>query len=426
MTALKRLVNSTATYALANVINSAIPFLLLPVLTRVLAPAEYGVVAMFTTVITVFSAFTGLSLHGAVSVRYFNKETNHPRFVGTCLAVLSCSTAFVLGIVWILSEFFSDLVGLPRAWLLLAVVGSGFQTLINIRLVMWQVKGVAVRYGIFQILQTLFNLGVSLWLVVYVEMGWEGRGVGVLVALFIFGALAVSSLFWSGLASRSVDRKYLRASLKFGIPLIPHSVGGMMTAISDRFILVALIGMGATGSYVVGAQVGMVIGLLADAFNKAFGPHLLNELQRLGGKSDLALARQCIVVFVGLLLLSSFFVFCVPFIYKLFIGPEYYDSLIVAQLVGFGNAFLGMYYVVSGFIFYSEKTGLLARLTLICGVFNLGMTYLFVLVFGAVGAAIGYCIIQFVFFLGALRLCQTVSPVPWGKAFVSLLGKRSS
>ncbi len=426
MTALKRLVNSTATYALANVINSAIPFLLLPVLTRVLAPAEYGLVAMFTTIITVFSAFTGLSLHGAVSVRYFSAKTDHPRFVGSCLVVLSCSTTIVLTVVWVLSEFLSDLVGLPETWLLLAVLGAGFQALINIRLVMWQIKGVAIRYGFFQILQTLFNLGFSLWLVIFVGMGWEGRGWGVLFALFIFGALSLFSLFWSGLASRHINREYIRASLKFGIPLIPHSLGGMMTAISDRFILVAVIGLAATGSYVVGAQVGMVVALLADAFNKAFSPYLLKELQRLGGKADLALARQCILIFSGFLLLSSVFFFFVPLIYKLFIGREYYESLIVAQLIGVGNAFLGMYYVISGFIFYSEKTVLLSKLTFFCGVLNLGVTYLMVLALGAVGAAIGYCFIQVVFFYGALRLCQSVCPVPWGKAFFSLLGTRGS
>jgi O-antigen/teichoic acid export membrane protein len=426
MTALKRLVNSTATYALANVINSAIPFLLLPVLTRVLEPTEYGLVAMFTTIITVFSAFTGLSLHGAVSVRYFNTETDHPRFVGSCLAVLSCSTAIVLTVVWILSDFLSGLVGLPRAWLLLAVLGASFQALINIRLVMWQIKGVAIRYGFFQVFQTLFNLGFSLWLVIFVGLGWEGRGWGVLSALLIFGAIAVFSLFASGLASRHISGEYVRASLKFGVPLIPHSVGGLMTAISDRFILVALIGLASAGSYVVGAQVGMAVALLADAFNKAFAPYLLRELQRLGGRADLALARQCIVVFAGFLFLSCLFVFCAPLVYKIFIGLEYYESLVVAQLIGFGNAFLGMYYVVSGFIFYSEKTALLSKLTLICGVLNLGITYLMVLALGAVGAAIGYCVIQMVFFCGALRLCQSVCPIPWGKAFLSFLGIRGS
>ena len=120
------------------------------------------------------------------------------------------------------------------------------------------------------------------------------------------------------------------------------------------------------------------------------------------------------------------FVFFVPLVYKVFIGSEYDESLRVAQIVGFGNAFLGMYYVVSGFIFYSEKTVLLSKLTLTCGVLNVGMTYLLVLAQGAVGAAIGYCVIQVVFFCGALRLCQSVCPVPWGGAMLSFLRTRGS
>ena len=43
------LVGNAAIYTLANVTNSAIPFLLLPVLTRVLSPEEYGLVTIFAT-----------------------------------------------------------------------------------------------------------------------------------------------------------------------------------------------------------------------------------------------------------------------------------------------------------------------------------------------------------------------------------------
>jgi O-antigen/teichoic acid export membrane protein len=211
MTALKRLVGSTAIYAMANVINSAIPFLLLPVLTRVLAPEEYGVVAMFTTVMAVLSAVTGLSMHGAVSVRYFNSQTNHPRFLGSCLVLLSCSTSIVLAFMWVMGGIFSEWVGLPEKWLLLAVLASSFQTLIYIRLVMWQVKGQAVRYGFFQVIQTLVNLGVSLWLIIIADLGWEGRVLGIFVALSVFGVLAVFSLWLKDLMQLSFDRKYIRA-----------------------------------------------------------------------------------------------------------------------------------------------------------------------------------------------------------------------
>lgn len=420
MSLISRLFGSVMTYALANVLNSAIPFFLLPILTRVLSPEQYGLVTIFTSLMAVFSVFTGLNLHGAVSVRYFDKETNHPSFVGACFAVLAASTTIVLFLVWVLSGLLTKWTGLPVVWLLAAVLASALQTVIYVRLVMWQVKGDAAFYGLFQICQTLVNLGLSLWLILKVGMNWEGRVIGIVGALLLFGILAFFNLQRSGFIDWRLDRPYVQAALRFGVPLVPHSIGGMMMAMSDRFVVTALAGLGATGAYAVGAQVGMVVGLLADSFNKAYGPHLLRELQGREGKVDVALARQCLFVFAGFLGLALFFVVLVPLVYMFFVGEKYQASLLAAQWVGFGNAFLGMYYVVSGFVFYSEKTWLLSRLTLICGLVNVLLTYLLVGLLSAVGAAVAYCIVQILFFCGALHLSQKVCPIPWRDALCSL------
>lgn len=49
---IKRLIHSSlfrsaGIYTITQMINSAIPFLLMPVLTRYLTPTDYGIVAMF-------------------------------------------------------------------------------------------------------------------------------------------------------------------------------------------------------------------------------------------------------------------------------------------------------------------------------------------------------------------------------------------
>lgn len=413
MSSVRTLVRSMATYASANIVNSAIPFLLLPVLTRVLSPAEYGAVAMFTTLMTVLSAFTGLSLHGAVSVRYFSKDTDHPRFVGTCLAVLGVSTFVVLLIVWLFSAPLSNSINLPLPWLLAAVLGSAIQAIINIRLVVWQVKGEAVRYSFFQVSQTLLNLSLSLCLILAFGMGWEGRGVGMVVAISIFGALAIFSLQFSGRIIWNPDRDYIKAALRFGIPLIPHSLGAMMMSMSDRFIIMYLLGATATGNYAVGAQVGMLVGILADAFGKAFAPHLYGGLKDADDSARLKIARQCLVAFLFFLLLAVIYVMVLPYVYQLLVSEAYGASLEVAQIIGFGNAFMGMYYVVSGFIFFSEKTGILSRLTISIGLLNIGLTFFLVDYMGVLGAAWSYTATQFLFFLGAWYIANRVYPMPW-------------
>ena len=85
-----KLFGNAAIYLGANILNAGIPFLLLPILTRVLTPADYGTVAMFGIVLSVLGAFTGLSVHGAIGVRYFQlgkKELSE--YVGTCVGILA-------------------------------------------------------------------------------------------------------------------------------------------------------------------------------------------------------------------------------------------------------------------------------------------------------------------------------------------------
>ncbi|MGY2221498.1 lipopolysaccharide biosynthesis protein [Pseudomonas gingeri] len=407
------MLNSTATYALANVINSAIPFFLLPVLTRVLAPTEYGVVAMFTTVIGVLSAFTGLSIHGSVSVRHFDSNTDHPRFVGACLGVLAMSTSLVLLVVWLMAGSLVQSTGVPEGWLLVAVLVSAAQVIVQVRLVIWQVRNEVLRYGLFQILQTALNLSLSLGLIFLFGLGWEGRALGITVAVFLFAGLALYGLQSRRLVRWSLDRDYIRAVLRFGVPLIPHAVGAMMIAMSDRFIITHLLGIGVTGAYAVGVQMGMVVGLLADAFVKAFGPHLFSELKTRDSSSGLRMVRQCAVVFAGFLALAVGYVSVLPYLYPFIVGEQYSTSLPVAQLIGFGNAFMGMYYVVAGFLFFFERTVPLAKLTLTVGLLSVALTYSLVTWVGVIGAAWAYVLVQFMFFLGAWYLAQKVFPLPW-------------
>lgn len=414
MTGLRQLLGSTATYISANVVNSAIPFLLLPVLTRVLTPAEYGTVTMFTTAISVLSAFTGLSMHGAVSVRYFDKDTDHPRFVGTCLAILASSTALVLLAVWLLAAQLARWTEVPQGWLLLAVLGAAIQSIIQIRLVMWQVKNKAVHYGVFQISQTMLNLALSLGLILTVGMGWEGRTLGIVIAIFIFGALALYSLQSGRLVRWQWDVEYAKASLRFGVPLISHSMGGMMIAMSDRFVVTSILGVKEMGIYAAAMQVGSIIGFLADAGNRAFAPWLFQVLSCNDPNINARIILYTYLLFVIMPLVALLFGATAPVMLKLMVGERYRDSADVVLYIAMGGAFGGMYYLVANYVFFSEKTGWLAAATLISGVVNVAMTWWLVNAHGAVGAAQAYMLAQVLCFLVVWVLAARSHPMPWG------------
>ncbi|MCA6417299.1 MAG: oligosaccharide flippase family protein, partial [Cytophagales bacterium] len=55
------LLKSSFVFTASNALNSAIPFLLIPVLTRYLSPSDYGIVSIFQVVATMLISFAGLN-----------------------------------------------------------------------------------------------------------------------------------------------------------------------------------------------------------------------------------------------------------------------------------------------------------------------------------------------------------------------------
>ena len=83
-----KLAKDSLVYTFADVINKAIPFLLLPVLTHYLAPDDYGVIAAFGSFMGVVSMFISLSMNGAVSVNYYILEKSElAKYVASVLSI---------------------------------------------------------------------------------------------------------------------------------------------------------------------------------------------------------------------------------------------------------------------------------------------------------------------------------------------------
>jgi O-antigen/teichoic acid export membrane protein len=78
-----------------------------------------------------------------------------------------------------------------------------------------------------------------------------------------------------------------------------------------------------------------------------------------------------------------------------------------------GNAFMGMYYMVTNYIFFSRRTGLLSTLTISIGVLTVVLSWFLINSYGIKGAAIGFMLGQASLFVGAWILSNYCVPMPW-------------
>lgn len=415
-------VGTASIYLLTSALSAAIPFLLLPVLTRVLSPADYGIVAMFGLMLAVFGAFTGINVHGAISVRYFQLGREElAAYVSTCLAILAASTA-VTGLVVVLAgSWLSELTSVPADWLLVAVVVAGLQFVVNVRLSLWQVTGRAHAYGALVLSQGFLNAAASLLLVLAIGMGWEGRVIGQVLAACCCAAIAIWHLWRTEfIRPPTTWRKHATDALSFGIPLIPHVMGGLLIVAADRFVIVNILGTTEAGIYMVALQVAQVIGFATDSFNKAFTPWLMKRLAGSEAASRLAIVRGTYVYFAVILAAAWLYGALAPAMLELLVGGSFQAAGTLVIYLALGFAFGGCYFMVTSYIFFESRTGLIAGVTLFSGLVNILLAIVLVSRYGLEGAALAFMLSNAMTFAISWWMAQKVHPMPWLRALRAL------
>jgi O-antigen/teichoic acid export membrane protein len=408
------LFRSAGIYTVSRIINLAIPFLMMPVLTRYLSPADYGIVAMFAVLLGISSPFIGLSLHGAISVMYYKKDgTDLPLYIGNCFIIITASTFLVSIVIWIFAGQISSFSAFPKEWLWAVVIFAATQFIGLVLMTLWQVQNKPVKFAVFQNLQTLMNIGLTIALVVGAGKNWQGRIEAQVISATIFALTAVFILHRNGWLKIKYDKPSIDHALQFGVPLIPHALGGMLIVQTDRMFLTNMVGVAVTGIYTVGYQFGSMIELVASSFNQAYVPWLFKHL----AEDNEAMKRKIVVFtylyFFLILLFALALSAVVPWFLKFFVGKEFIGAGRYVFWIALGYAFSGMYYMVANYIFFVGKTAALAKITFVTALLNICFNYILIKLNGPVGAAQASALAFFISFIFTWILSARVYRMPW-------------
>lgn len=411
----KSLFSGAVVYLVSNVLNASIPFLLLPVLTRHLEPSEYGQVAMFQVLVSALAAFVGLNAVGAANRKYYDADARKeiPDYVGACLQILAISFFLVSAVLLVFQSWLSEALGISPIWIFLASVSSAASFVVNLRLGQWQVRKEAIKYGALQISLSFFNAVMSLALVVELSYGAEGRMAGQTVASVFLGIVAFFFLFKDGLLGFSVRLDLIKDALKFGMPLIPHIGGAFLLSTVDRLVINKQLGLESAGIYMVAVQLTMAMSICFDAFNKAYVPWLFERLKEGCLEKKYQIVQWTYAYFFVVLAIAGLAFVIGPYVITLIAGEEYAAAGEVIGFLALGQAFQGMYLMVTNYIFFAKRTAGLSIVTIFSGLLNVGLLVLLVPVFGLQGAAVAFLISMAVRFLSTWWLASFSHPMPW-------------
>jgi len=406
-------------YLSADILNKAMPFLLLPILTTYLTPRDYGLISLFSIITGILTIIIGLNLNGAINISYFKLRNKIllSQYVGNAIILLIIMTIIILFLAFLYSALFSiKEIALPFLWIIIAIIVSLAQVIIRINLTLYQAEEKAKEYVSFEFIQVLINLILSLILIVGYSLSWEGRLIAIATTSIVFANISLYILFkYRKMIQLNIKQSYIKDMLSYGIPLLPHSLAGWGKTSLDRLIIVHFLGLNELGIYTIAYQIASILNIILVAFNRAWTPYLYARLNNISKETKYILVKYTYIYFILVCFLYLFLSLFIDNIFEYFIDATYSSAIILVPIIMSSFIFGGMYYMVGSYILYEKKTGVISKATVSSTLLHLILVYFSIQYYGLVGVAVSMVLSYFFNFIIVWYFSNQVFDMPWFK-----------
>ncbi len=275
---LKRLVSSLAAYQLADVVSKFIAVLLLPVYTRYIDPAGYGVVELLANGVIFVSIVVRFGMIEAF-LRFYFTDTDQER--------RDALARRAIGFLLIATTVASIALAAAAGPLSRVVLGYYDASIMRVAVLgLWAFTNLELTYGLLRVDErlrlyaaaslsnVLLTVAASLVLVVGLQDGAEGLLLG------NYGASTVVLIaLWFKLRHRLRPRPGRRARvermgvlLRFGLPTVPAEASVYALSIVDRYYIFHVRSPSLAGLYSIAIKLAGAVAFIVRAFQYAWPP----------------------------------------------------------------------------------------------------------------------------------------------------------
>jgi O-antigen/teichoic acid export membrane protein len=389
---LKRLVSSLAAYQVADVVSKFIAVLLLPVYTRYIDPAGYGVVELLANGVILVSIVVRFGMIEAFLRYYFVDEDQGRRD-----ALARRAVGFLLIVTTIVSIVLAVFAGA------LSTVVLGYRDATTMRVAvlgLWAFTNLELAYGLLRVDErlrlyaaaslsnVLLTVAASVVLVVGLRDGARGLLLG------NYGASTVVLIvLWFRMRHRLRPRRAQAAQmavlLRFGLPTVPAEASVYALSIVDRYYLFHHRSPALAGLYSIAIKLAGAVAFIVRAFQYAWPPLAYSV------SDDAEAARLYGLVTTYYLLVSGWVVAALAlegrWILRLLAAPAFFGAYRALPWVALGWALYGLWVV---FLVIAGRAKVTTRNfpAAIAGLAaNVGLLLVLVPAWGLAGAGIALC-----------------------------------
>ena len=374
-------------YTFSNFLVNGITFLLAPVFTRIMSKADYGIYSNYTAWMSLLSVVVTLNLYASISRAKYDFGDDIDGYLSSIL--LMCS--IITSVVWLLVEcnksLFVSFFDLDIRYIRILFFSLMFSPAITFimtkdRLYQRYKSGISLS-----ILSTVLRSVFSVLLVIYMDNKLEGRIFGDAIPVILINGVLYLYIVIKG---RKFSLKYIKSALLFSVPLVPHALSSNILISSDRIMIQRLCGAEQAAMYAVGYTASMIVSILWNSMNQAWGPWVYDRLaygeaEKIKGNSR---------VYLGIfMVLAMGITLVMPEVILVMGGDAYRDAQYIFPPLCAGCICQFVYSLYVNLEYYQKKTIYISVNTLIAAGVNILLNYIFI-------PRMGYTIAAYTSFFG--------------------------
>lgn len=390
MSRFKLFIENFLVYGLGGMISKIVPFIMLPIVTRLMPNTFYfGLNDISTVIVSFGQAIAIMGMYDALFRLFFEKgEQEYKKEICSTALTFTLITSAIIFVLMILFRkpmavlFFSDrkyanLLCLSAMSILIGATNS----IVSAPTRMQNKRKV---FLITNTLSPVISYSISIPLLL------KGYYVIALPLASILAALSVEIIFtvlnhtWF---SCKINKKHLKNMLIIALPLVPNFLVYWIFNSSDRLMISKLIGTEWNGIYAVGAKIGQISQLIYTAFAggwQFFAFSTMND-------DDQVKMTSNIFEYLGIITFSSGMIMASisKIVFKMLFSEEYLSGYIVMPYLFVAPLLLMLYQVVVNQFLVIKKTWPSVIILAVGAITNVTINALLIPIIGIEGAAIG-------------------------------------
>ena len=395
-------VRTSIAIMVAKFFQSAMKLLFVPVFTRMLTTAEYGIVTVFESVQSTLGTITMLFLWTNVYNRGMQEfKQDRDQFTTSLLFLGNVCTVAVGAIFFAFRKQIMPFFTLTGTLWIIMFVGFLF---IPAYYFWVERQKFEFRYQKMFLVTILINLFSPILAVLMIASPVSDKALAKVVGTIIVLLAAYIPLFIITYKKSNWKAKweYVKYGIKLNTPLIPHYASQQLLSSCDRIMIAHMISESSAGIYGMVYQMSTVVMIVWDSINAVLIPWEYDKIEK-GKIEEIKKLTRVLILVYAVICIGIMFV--APEAVKLFAPSGYYAGIYVMAPVIGGTFFNGLFSLLSILEIYYKKTIYVMVASSVAAVLNVILNWIFIPIFGYQAAAYTTLICYaFYSFLHALNL----------------------